>query len=145
MAEESTYVGKDQEFRTFQKRYKVSEIGKYANFVESAMRVCGRDGDYFASYAERNQWMGIAEGMEKNMIPLTWVKLCIKWAIKKNFLKVCVPFPSLTTFILNEAKMQDWLALQGIKKDDHWLRPGDPGFKPRNWDVYDEDPRKRSW
>jgi hypothetical protein len=129
-----------------QKRYTVSEIGKYAYVVENAMRICGRDGDYFSSYSERNQWIGIAKGMEKNSIPLVWVKHCIKWAMNKNRLKLCIKFPSLTSFILDEIKMQDHMTSLGVKKEGRFKRKEDYD-EPINKNVDEDnpDPKKRSW
>lgn len=66
----------------------------------------------FASPKEKNRYRLIDKQYRKGTIPSGWIDNCLDWAKSKNKQRIVIMFPSLTSLILNKARMQDWINKQ---------------------------------
>lgn len=119
MNDEPRYVDPDDPFEDEQtSRDKINLNGiEDLELLGMARRATGRKVDTdFQSAKEKRRWVLIDKQSKKGLIPQGWIEHCISWAKQKNKIRLIILFPALTSFILNKAKMQDWIGTQPINE-----------------------------
>jgi hypothetical protein len=95
--------------------------------IKKVFAICGGR-KYFATPKEGRKWRKIDGQISRGLIPSDWIDHCIAWAKKKNFRATLIKVDALGSYILNKAKMQDFLTSRVVdlkpKSSDEW-RPND--------------------
>lgn len=72
----------------------------------------------FASYKEKRRYLLIEKQNKKGLIPGGWILFTSQWVADYNRKqgRIRIMFPKLLDYILNKAKMQDWIGQQPINE-----------------------------
>jgi hypothetical protein len=118
--DEPIYVEEGEEFDNEDTAWRYITDFKNLDIIERAFKICGKR-KYFKSPKEGRLWRRIDSQISKGMIHEKWVDFCLEWARQRNATICAVKIDALGHFIMNKARMQDWL----MENRDALRKPSD--------------------
>lgn len=120
---EPQYVPAGEEFDDEDTSWRYIDDFTNMDFIKNVFAICGKR-KYFASEKEARLWRKIDGQVTRGLIGQAWLDHCLAWAKKKNYRRTVIKVQALGNYIMNKAKMQDFLTSQPEdmkpKSTDEW-------------------------
>jgi len=106
--DEPTYVDVGDEFGDEDTSWRYPDDLANQDTIKNVFAICGGR-KYFANPKEARKWRKIDGQITRGMIGQAWLDHCLEWAKKKNFRATVIKVDALGSYVMNKAKMQDFL------------------------------------
>lgn len=117
---EPRYIADGDEFDEEDNSWRYPDDLDNQDVIKEVFRICGRR-KYFKSQKEARLWRKIDGQISRGLAPMPWVTFCIDWAREKNKQVTAITVDALGSFIMNKARMQDWMG----EHKDAFRKPSD--------------------